>query len=312
MARILITGASGLLGANLALEACEQHEVVGIVNHRLLREPPFHQVQINLLEDGSPERLIDEVEPDWVIHCAALAGLEACEEQPELAQLLNTEVPGRLARVARSLPFVHISTDAVFDGVGGNYTEEDAPNPRNVYGKTKLAGERAVLDNHPGVVLVRTVFFGWSIDGRRSLAEFFISNLSEGRRVPGLTDIRFCPLLANALAQILLAMLERELTGLYHVVASDSMTKHEFGVALARKFGLDETLIETKKSSDLDRPAPRSPNLTLASHKLVDHLGTRLPEIRSGIDRLHKLDQNGFHSRVLALNQGSKIMIGTN
>ena len=311
MARILITGASGLLGVNLALEACERHEVVGVVNHTVLREPPFHQVQINLLEDGAPERLIAEVEPDWVIHCAALAGLDAGEAQPGLAQLLNAVLPGRLARAAHSIPFLHISTDAVFDGVRGNYSEDDSPNPRSVYARTKLAGEQAVIDNHPGPIVVRSVFYGWSIDSMRSLAEFFIINLSEGRRVPGLTDVRFCPMLANDLAGVLLAMLKKGLSGLYHVVASDSMTKHDFGVALARKFGLDETLIEPKKSSDLDRLVPRSPNLTLVSQKVAD-LGAEPPKVSSGVARLFQLDQSGFRDRVQALNQEKQIMIGAN
>ena len=267
---------------------------------------------MNLLEDGAPHRLIEGTEPDWVIHCAALASLDACEEQPELAQLQNAEMPGRLARAARGLRFLHISTDAVFDGLRGNYTEEDAPNPRSVYGRTKLAGEWAVFANHPEALVVRSAFYGWSIDGRRSLAEFFIDNLSEGRRVPGLIDIRFCPLLTNDLANVLFAMLEKGLSGLYHGVSRDDMTKYEFGVALAKTFGLDDKLIESKKSGDLDRVAPRSPNLSLVAQKLTDHLGTNLPSISSGIDRLYELHQTGFRDRVRALDQQAQVLIGPN
>ena len=140
--RILITGASGLLGLNLALEAAAQNEVYGTAKDHLISTDAFTVLPSNLLAPGAVERLLDQSQPDWVIHCAALANVDACEADPVLARQLNTELPAQLAaHVARGgARLVHISTDAVFDGQRGSYTELDEPNPLGVYAQTKLEG----------------------------------------------------------------------------------------------------------------------------------------------------------------------------
>jgi dTDP-4-dehydrorhamnose reductase len=95
--RILITGASGLLGLNLALSAAGSHKIFGVTHHHLLFNAPFHVLQADLTEPETLERLLDTVQPDWIIHCAALANLDDCEADPDLAHRLNAETPGRLA-----------------------------------------------------------------------------------------------------------------------------------------------------------------------------------------------------------------------
>src|SRR4030067_2437700 len=114
--RILVSGASGLLGLNLALEASQQHTVFGTVNAHRLRTPAFTVLHADLLAPGSAEQVLDETRPDWVIHCAALANVDACEVDPALAVKLNRELPGELARdgARGGARLVHISTDAVF------------------------------------------------------------------------------------------------------------------------------------------------------------------------------------------------------
>ena len=102
----------------------------------------------------------------------------------------------------------------------GAYTEDDEPNPQGVYSQTKLDGERAVLEVNPQAIIARVNFFGWSLTNRRSLGEFFVNNLSEGKNVNGFTDVIFCPMWVNHLSRTLLEMLEKDLHGLYHVVGA--------------------------------------------------------------------------------------------
>ncbi len=294
--RILITGASGLLGLNLALETARRHTVFGTVNLHHLKTTAFTVIPTDLLAPGAVERLLETTQPDWVIHCAALANLEACEADPLLAQQLNIELPRTLAsHVARSgARLVHISTDAVFDGMRGNYSEEDPPTPNSVYSHTKLEGELAVADANPAAIIARVVFYGWSMNGTRSLAEFFYNNLSQGKQVNGFTDVYFCPLLANDLADIFTRMLEKNLCGLYHVVSSESLSKYDFGLRLARRFSLDSRLITPTSVSQFEMKAPRSPNLTLQSNKLADALGEVLPNVSAGLDKLYTLYQQSY------------------
>lgn len=243
--RLLITGASGLLGLNLSLAARNAHTVIGVDRGRL-SAPPFELVQMDLTESGSIERVLTESGPDAVIHCAAIADVDACERDPATARSLNSELPGRIAAAcsAGGIAMVHISTDAVFDGTkAGPYEETDAPHPTNVYSETKLAGEAAVLAAHSRAIVARVNFYGWSVTGTRSLAEFFVNNLSAGRSVRGFTDVVFCPMLVNDLARLLVRMLEAGLHGLFHAVGPEPMSKYEFGVRIARQFGFDEQLI---------------------------------------------------------------------
>lgn len=294
--RILITGASGLLGLNLALEAAAQHEVYGTAKDHLIHTGAFKVLHCDLLAPGAVEKLLDQTQPEWVIHCAAQANVDACEANPVLASQLNTELPTELANhVARGgARLVHISTDAVFDGQRGGYSEEDEPNPLGIYARTKLDGERAVAQANPDAIIARVNLFGWSIMGSRSLGEFFVTNLSAGRHVMGFTDVIFCPLLANHLAQILIKMLESDLSGLYHVVSRECLSKYEFGLRVAQKFSLDGSLITPTSVQQSGLAAARSPNLSLRSDKLASALGGPTPDVTAGLDRFYDLYQQGY------------------
>jgi dTDP-4-dehydrorhamnose reductase len=293
--RILVTGASGLLGLNLALEASQQHEVFGSVNNNVIQTTTFTVLQSDLTAPGALEHIF-ECRPDWVINCAALANLEACEAEPVLAGKLNSELPEKLAKyVARGgARLVHISTDAVFDGRLGGYREIDTPNPLSLYARTKLNGEQAVLAANSEAIVARVNLFGWSLSGKRSLAEWFFNNLSSGNSMLGFTDVFFCPLLANDLAKMLLMMLEKGLQGLYHVVSSECTSKYDFGVRLARQFDFDETLIEPTSIVRAGLVAPRSPNLSLDSSKLAQDLGESPPDLNKGLERFHAQYLSGY------------------
>ena len=294
--RILITGASGLLGLNLALETTHRHMVFGTVNDHALKTDRFTVIQTNLLAPGAVEHLLESTQPDWVIHCAALANIDACEADPLLAHQLNTDLPHTLAiHVARSgARLLHVSTDCVFDGLRGDYTEEDIPNPVGVYAQTKLNGEVAVAQADPTAIIARVNLFGWSLKGNRSLAEFFFNNLSLGRQVMGFTDMIFCPLLVNHLAEIFIRMLEVNLSGLYHVVSPESLSKYEFGIRLALRFNLDVSPINPPSITQSGLKAARFPNLNLRSDKLAKALGTSLPRISTGLAQLYTLYQQGY------------------
>ncbi|MEA3439222.1 MAG: SDR family oxidoreductase [Chloroflexota bacterium] len=307
--RILITGASGLLGLNLALEIASlsgntgEHQVFGLVHSHPLHTTAFTVLQGDLLAPGTAERLFEETQPDWVINCAALAIVDACETDPVRARQLNTELPAKLAAlVARGgARLLHVSTDAVFDGMRGEYTEEDAPNPPSVYGQTKLEGEHTAAEANPDTLIARVNFYGWSLSGKRSLSEFFFYNLKEGKQLMGFTDVHFCPLLVNDLALIFMSMIKKRLFGLYHVVSSECISKFEFGAALAREFGLDDNLISPTSVSEAGLKAARSPNLTLNSDKLYEALNQKTPGIAPGLERYHHLYQQGYPEKIRQL-----------
>jgi len=298
--KLLITGASGLLGINLAMEAMREHEVIG-VDRGKLKSAPFPVIKADLLHRNAIDSVLDSTQPDWLINCAALANPEECEEYPERAKILNTDIPAELANVCsrRNIRLVHISTDAVFDGEKEDfYTEEDEPNPLGVYSQTKLDGERAVFSENSEASVARVNFYGWSLTNRRSLGEFFVNNLSEGKYVNGFTDVIFCPMLVNHTARLLLEMLEKNLSGLYHVVGAQALSKYQFGVEIARIFGLREGLISPKSVLSSSLTARRSHNLWLSVHKLSTDLGHFLPEFSTGLDQFYTQLQQGYPQKI--------------
>ena len=294
--RLLVTGASGLLGLNLALEASRKHEVIGSVNRNLLKNAPFKVIQSDLTQPGSLEELFEMSQPEWVINCAALANLEACETRPELAEKLNIELPEKLAKIVAKggARLVHISTDAVFDGRRGEYSETDTPNPLSKYAETKLLGEECVAAENSKAIIARVNLFGWSISGKRSLAEWFLNNLSTNQYIPGFTDVYFCPLLANDLGTLLLEMLGMGLSGLYHVVSRDCSSKYDFGQKLADIFGYDRALIQPVSIADSDLQVERSQTLTLKSDKLAKAIGKAPPDLGVCLERFHRQYLDGY------------------
>jgi len=203
-----------------------------------------------------------------------------------------------LESARRGVRMIHISTDAVFDGVDGGYSEEDTPRPLSTYARTKLAGERAVVEANPAAMIARVNFYGWSLSGKRSLAEWFFNNLSAHQPVKGFTDVFFSPLLVNDLAEILLKMIAKGLSGIYHVVNPESLSKYAFGIALARQFGFDENLISPHSVEESGLSAPRSHHLDLNTAKLTRDLNVTFPSQAEGLRRFYELYQQGYPSRL--------------
>ena len=293
--RLLVTGASGLLGLNLCLLSAQGHELTGVVNRRGLKDAPFTTVQADLLAENAARNLLDQIQPEYLIHCAAMANVDDCEKTPLTAQEINAQIPAHLASLCtkRSIGFMHISTDAVFDGARGNYREEDEPHPLSVYARTKLEGERGVLAANAQALVLRVNFYGFSLSGKRSLAEFFLNNLSAGNAVKGFTDVLFCPLYVADLVDVIFAMIEKNMTGLYHAVSLENLSKYDFGCRIAEKFGLDASLIQPVSVNDSGLTAKRSPNLTLNVSKLQS-AGVTLPGQAVGLERFYEHYRHGY------------------
>ena len=303
--KLLLTGVSGLLGINFAQEMMDKHEIIG-VDRGKLRSAPFKVLKHDLLEPDAVEKVLDEAQPDWLVNCAALADLEACEEDPSLAKRLNADLPRRFARACktRNIPFVHISTDAVFDGQkDGFYSEEDPASPLGVYSKTKLDGEWAVMTENPQAIVARVNFYGWSLPGRRSLAEFFYNNLTNNKSMSGFTDVIFCPMLVNDTARIIVKMLQAGLKGVYHLVGPQAMSKYQFGVEIARRFKLSESEITPKSVNFAGLIAKRSNNLWLSTRKLSTDLDQDLPDFSTGLDEFYTQHDQGYPQKIRSYQQ---------
>jgi len=294
----LVTGGQGFLGTNLG-----RH--LGTSVHRVgsARNTPspgvasdtstFDEwVAADLAHPDALAAWIREHRPDVIVHAAAMATHEGCEADPELARIINADAPGALSAAAREAAsrFILISTDAVFEGARGNYTEEDTPAPFSVYGHTKLEGENQVLQQNPEALVVRTNFFGWSPTRTRSILEFFVNALTNNTPVRGFTDFTVTSAYVGALSEALEGLASTNAKGLLHVTSPDAMSKYEFGVAVAEEFGLDQSLI-TPTRADVD--PPRNRDLSLDNTKVSGILNHALQTQRGGIVRAHEAQPKG-------------------
>lgn len=294
---ILVTGASGLLGANFVSVARKHDRHLVALTHRYsLPDRDVRSVTVDLTDQQEVKKLIHDLRPTWIVHCAALTNVDLCEEQPETATLVNTTASRNLASEARMVDagFVYISTDSVFDGEKGQYSEDDRPNPLNVYGQSKLAGEMAVIEELAESLVIRTNIYGWNVQKKLSLAEWMLTKLEAGEPLPAFEDVIFSPILVNDLSEILISMMDRRLKGVYHVAGSESCSKFQFAVTVADVFGLDRGVIQPTSIANAGLKAPRPRKTSLSTVKASEALGTPMPDLLSGLQRF-KLLRGSLH-----------------
>jgi dTDP-4-dehydrorhamnose reductase len=289
MSRLLVTGASGFLGGNIARDLAGDYEVSGVYHHTRLVIPGVRMIGADLAEPGLARMIVGKIRPDYVIHCAAAANVDRCQSDKAWAMRLNRDMAQHVALAAaeHGARLAHISTDAVFDGGRGGYREDDPPRPINVYGQSKLAGEEAVLAAHPTALVVRTNLFGWNLaNPHAGLAAWFLGKLIRSEPCAGFTDVEFSPIVVNAVGPVLLALLASNGSGVVHVGGRDCISKYEFGRKLAQRLGLNPALIVPSSVESVGLAAPRPKRLCLDSSYVMALLGKELPSVDKGLDDL--------------------------
>ncbi len=283
---LVVTGASGLLGASVLRSAVELGwETVGLCHQHVIRDPAMQVASVDLTDDSATRKLLFDLRPDAIVHCAAATNVDWCEDNPKQAEAINVQASAVLAETAATLNarLVYVSTDSVFDGRKGDYVETDEPAPLNVYAGSKLAGERETRRRNPSALLVRVSIYGWNAQNKDSLAEWVLRRLEEGRDVPGFTDVFFTPILVNDLVPVLFEMLQQELAGLYHVAGSERISKFEFARRVAAAFGFDPERVTPCQVKDMNLRAARPLDVSLNTEKIRIALGRSMPNVDSGL-----------------------------
>ena len=290
----------------MCLQASQRkRDVVGIYHTQPVHFRGIHTTAIDLAEVSRFRALVEQKRPKWVIHCAALTDVDACQSDPGSAFTANAVVSGQVAAAAAAVDagIVYISTDAFWDGPGP-HRESDVTSPLNFYTVTKLVGEDAVQAANPRSLIVRTNIFGWSPVRRRKLAEWVLEELEAGRDVPGFVDVHFNPLLANDLADILIEMTDRNITGLYNVASSEIVTKYAFAVTLATEFGYDAARVKVASIAATTPRALRPRDTSLDVARISRLLGHAMPTVADGVRGLRRLRDTGYLERLNASISG--------
>jgi dTDP-4-dehydrorhamnose reductase len=299
--KILVTGASGLLGSNVCKMYSSQFHVCGTYYNHEVAIANCGLFRLDLTEGTGP---LKDIHPDVVIHCAAEADVDACEANRGRARqsiLGMTQNVLALARECASL-LIHISTDSLFDGKQGNHGEEDPVDPINVYSELKAEAESYIKAHYDQFCIIRGRFYGWNIQDKQCFAEQVISRLREGREVTCYEANYSTQILVNNAADIIKEIINRRITGVFNVVESTKLSRYAFAQMIAQVFGLPAKLVKAAPFEENKYKAMRPQDTSLSNEKARSVLRTAILSPREGLEEMRRLEECGYRK---ALKDGA-------
>ncbi len=258
MKRVLVTGHTGMLGRKvveyLVLEG--KYEVFGISKTKRLNGVSVNQYHVDLTDEVLVKDLLLKISPDVIIHTAALTKLQYCEVNITEAYKLHVNLTRTLAEFTKA-KFYYISTDSVFNGEKGNYSENYPTYPLNYYAQSKLQGEWVAMSANPNTLVLRTNIYGFKNPAGSSLAEWALRSLREGKPLSGYTDVLFNPLYVGQLSELIITCIDRQVKGVLNVGTFEYVSKFDFLKTLTRVMGYSESMVMESiapNESNLRRP----------------------------------------------------------
>ncbi|UCE95402.1 MAG: dTDP-4-dehydrorhamnose reductase [Candidatus Bathyarchaeota archaeon] len=286
MAKILITGTSGLLGNKITLEAKRRHIVYPT---HATHPSSSRSLKMDITNENEVKQVFYKIKPEVVIHTAAETNVDKCSKDKKHAFAVNSEGTKNLAKVCNQIDarIVYISTDYVFDGEKGLYKEEDNTNPLNFYGFTKLMGEKHILEICKRYLILRTsVLYGFYHE-KPNFAMWVITALKDKKPFHVVEDHYNSPTLASNLAEVTLEMVDKELDGLYHAAGSERISRYSFALRIAETFEFNTDLIKPVKMHELKAwVAKRPKDSSLCVNKVKKQIDTTLLHVSQGLKKM--------------------------
>jgi len=284
--RLLVTGASGLLGNKIVVLAKDYY----LVTATDVTEPLYSNfVKTDIVNPNEVSCLFGKHKPDIVIHTASETNVDKCETQREHAWKINVEGTRNIAEACKqtNAKLICISTDYVFDGEKGWYSEEDCPNPINYYGLTKLEGEKQVMRNCKNYAVLRTSVLYGRHPWKQDFAAWIINKLKQNQEITVVDDHYNTPTLAENLANMALEVGTRDMQGIFHTSGNERINRYEFAKQIAKTFDLDSALVKPIKMNELKAwIAKRPKDSSLSTAKIQNQLKTKPLNINEGLQRL--------------------------
>jgi len=302
--KLLIIGANGFLGSNLIQIANLKHFshfslVAGdISNSAVDPNVPFYHIDITKKEDVINK--VEKISPDVIILTAAMTDVDNNEDEKELASKINTGGAVNVLNACKNTDskYLFMSTDFIFDGDKGNYSEEDEPNPLSYYGQTKYAAELAITASNVEYLICRTaVLYGWN-PNKLNFITWILNKLENKERINIVTDQINSPTYVPNLAKILLKLIEKDVKGIYHTVGDDTLNRYEMALKCAEIFDYDQDLIFP--IDHLDQKAVRPKNAGLNITKLKKLLGSEfhIYTLEEGLKNMKNSKNSHLHTNI--------------
>ena len=290
MKKVLVTGATGMLGEKIVsfFSLSSSYKVFATYRHeKILSNDNVKWDKVDLNNKADLNKILTLVKPDIIIHCAANVNLEQCELDIADANYMHSNIINEFYISSPNSLFVYISTDSVFNGEKGDYSEIDIPDPINNYALTKLKGENQVIKYFNKYLIIRTNIYGsHSISNKTSLAEWAISKLSKKEAINGFDNVYFNPVYTLQLAMAIDTLLRAEVMGIVNVGCDEVISKYSFLNKVAKSFNFNQDLINKSNSNNQMFLAKRPMNTSLNNSLLVSIIGKKL-KLTDGINMLY-------------------------
>jgi dTDP-4-dehydrorhamnose reductase len=287
--RILVTGASGLLGTRICQLATRQnYEVFSAHSEHI---PQFGvPIKLDITDGTALKRLFKKTKPDALVHSAALTDVDKCEKEKGLAWKINVESTSNIAQLCHkhNCFLVYVSTDYVFNGEKESYKETDPTAPINNYGLTKLKGEEEIKQSGAEYCIARPSVIYGSIPaaGKVNFALWLVERLRKKEETKTVTDQWNSPTLNTNLAEMILEIVERKITGTFHLAGATRLSRREFAQKIAETFNLDENLLRPTSSEKMPWIAKRPRDTSLNVEKAKQTLKNKPLQISEALSRL--------------------------
>ena len=289
--RILITGSNGLLGQKLVDLLRKQASVDLIAtargNNRLPVTEGYTYASLDITVQEEVSDIFDQFKPDVVIHTAAMTNVDTCETDRDGCDVLNVNSVAYLIEACEKngTYLCHLSTDFIFDGADGPYTEEGIANPISYYGESKLKAEQLLFASKIRWSIARTVLvYGIVPDMSRSNIVLWVKkSLEDGKTIQVVTDQFRTPTLAEDLAMGCWLLAKDEVEGIFNISGSDFLTPYEMAVMTADYYGLDKSLLQKAESSTFSQTAKRPAKTGFILDKAKKVLGYSPKTFQEGI-----------------------------
>lgn len=258
---------------------------------------------VNIFDIAQLKKLIYELKPDVIINCAALTDVDQCEVDRKLCWELNTTLVENLISISRVIDchLVTISTDFIFDGKKGPYSEDAIPNPLNYYGKSKHAAENACLLGLERYTIIRTsTVFGVSSFGKNNFVNWVLDKLIAGEEFHVIDGQHSTPTITDDIAQCVLKVLLKRKFGIYNACGKDFLSRYEFAQKIAKCFRFDSMLIKAMPTGKLQQKARRPEKAGLVNLKATSELQCDFADIESALFsyRLQLNDEKYFYQKI--------------
>ena len=291
--KILITGANGFLGYYLVEQLLAKNfDVIatGRGNCRLpfTAHPKFQYHEMDFTDPFSIHDVFENVKPGVVVHSGAMSKPDECETNQMLAYLVNVEGTVQLLINSSDIAsfFIFLSTDFIFDGERGMYTEDDLPNPVNYYGKTKLEAEEAVKEYEHNWAIVRTVLvYGKNHSGHNNILKIIREKLEKGEEYSVVNDQVRTPTYVEDLAKGIVSIIEKKATGIFHLSGKEVFTPYQMAIKTAEHLDLDSSVLKKVTAASFSQPARRPLKTGFVIDKARNELGYEPVSFEEGLKK---------------------------